>query len=80
MPSGTIMTWGFNFGFENLTLATIELEAILDSFKRSINDGGVKGSGVELKLVELGNEADLYNNNGHRNKSYNQADYTAEYV
>jgi len=79
MPSGTTMTWGFNFGSENLTLATIELNAILDAFKRSTQEGGVKGSGVELKLVELGNEADLYNNNGHRNKTFNEADYVAEW-
>jgi len=43
------------------------------------SEGGVKGSGVDLQLVELGNEADLYNNNGHRNKSYNEVDYVAEW-
>jgi hypothetical protein len=73
------MTWGFNFGSANLTLATIELNAILDAFKRNTWEGGVKGSGVELKLVELGNEADLYGNNGHRAKGYDEEDYTIEY-
>lgn len=74
------MTWGFNFGSENLTLAMIELNAILDAFKKNTWEGGVKGSGVDLKLVELGNEADLYNGNGHRNKSFNEATYVTEYV
>jgi hypothetical protein len=72
------MTWGFNFGAANLTLAQIELEAILDAFKRNTWEGGVKGSGVELKFVELGNEADLYNHNGHRENTYDESDYTAE--
>ena len=72
------MTWGFNFGYANLTLAQIELDAILESFDKPTWQGGVKGSGVSLELVELGNEADLYNNNGHRPKTYNQSDYVVQ--
>ena len=71
------MTWGFNFGAADLTLATTELEAILDAFSRSTSQGGVQGSGVILDLVELGNEPDLYGG-GHRASGYNIADYTTE--
>lgn len=74
------MTWGFNFGANNLTLAAIELNAILDAFAKPTWQGGAKGSGVNLKFVELGNEPDLYANNGHRNKTYNIADYVAKFV
>lgn len=72
------MTWGFNFGSENLTLARIELESILSAFTKKTWEGGVLGSGVSLKLVELGNEADLYKNNGHRGKTYNESAYVDE--
>lgn len=72
------MTWGFNLGSANLTLARIELDAIFTAFSKPTYQGGVKGSGVSLELVELGNEADLYNHNGHRDSTYNQNDYVEE--
>jgi hypothetical protein len=71
------MTWGFNFAAENLTLATIELKAILNAFS---SHGSVEGSGVNLKLVELGNEPDLYGEHGRRAPGYDISDYVSQYV
>jgi len=79
LPSGTSMTWGFNFGAANLSLATTELEAILTDFGTSTSQGGVQGSGVSLDLVELGNEPDLYGGNGHRASGYDVQDYVTEW-
>jgi uncharacterized membrane protein len=79
LPSGTDMTWGFNFGSNNLTLATTELNAILNAFATSTANGGVSGSGVNLKFVELGNEPDLYGGNGHRASGWNVATYVTKY-
>lgn len=74
------MTWGFNFGSNSLSLATTELNAILSAFSTSTSNGGVSGSGVTLKFVELGNEPDLYGNNGHRDSGYSVSDYVTKFV
>jgi hypothetical protein len=72
------MTWGLNFGTANITVAQIELKAISNTFEMGIEEGGNKESGVILKLVELGNEPDLYSFHGDRPKSYNDSDYVSQ--
>lgn len=34
--------------------------------------------GIKLKLIEVGNKADLYYNNGGRNSSWNVQEYVSE--
>ena len=40
----------------------------------------MKGRGLELEFVEIGNEPDLYGGNGHRNSSWNVQEYVQQYV
>ena len=72
---GTHVVWGVNFGQNNLTAAFLEAQAIKNAF----DTAAVKLAGVTLEFVEIGNEADLYPNNGARDGSFNVAEYTTEY-
>ncbi|GJJ10670.1 hypothetical protein Clacol_004897 [Clathrus columnatus] len=76
LPRGTQMTWGVNLGADNATNAVNMAKSILRAFASS----EVKESGVELDLIEVGNEADLYGNNGLRNSAnWTEADYVADW-
>lgn len=69
------MTWGVNFGQNNLTAAFLESKAIVAAFK----DPSVVSSGVILDHIEIGNEADLYKYNGLRPAStWTPAQYVKE--
>ncbi|KAJ6513350.1 glycoside hydrolase family 79 protein [Mycena sanguinolenta] len=76
LPSGTGVTWGVNFGGQNLTAVFLETKAILAAFASP----AVKNAGITLDFLELGNEADLYNGNGLRASTYNVAQYTTQWI
>ncbi|KAI0059203.1 hypothetical protein BV25DRAFT_1908823 [Artomyces pyxidatus] len=67
LPSGTQVIWGVNFGQANLTAAFLETQAISKAFTSS----AVKSAGITLAAIEIGNEADLYANNGARTSGWN---------
>jgi hypothetical protein len=50
------------------------------SIQAAFNSAAVKNAGITLDFLEIGNEADLYKNNGLRNSSYSPANYVAECV
>jgi len=84
------MTWGVNFGLDNATNAVNMAKSILKAFATS----AVNTAGVTLELIEvgktgekyqfhsliswIGNEADLYKNNGLRPSNWTQAQYVTE--
>ncbi|KAI0027404.1 hypothetical protein K488DRAFT_61654 [Vararia minispora EC-137] len=76
LPSGTPVIWGVNFGENNLTAAYLETVAICNAFKSST----IKSKGVALEAIEIGNEADLYSNNGHRSSNYSINDYVPQWT
>ncbi|KAH9949137.1 glycoside hydrolase family 79 protein [Amylocystis lapponica] len=65
LPAGTHMVWGVNLGFNNVTNAVNMVKAICRAFSLP----SVQNSGVVLDRIEVGNEADLYGNNGLRTQS-----------
>ncbi|EJD00646.1 uncharacterized protein FOMMEDRAFT_22402 [Fomitiporia mediterranea MF3/22] len=77
LPRGTHVIWGVNLGSDNITAAFLEARAIKTAFE----SGEVKGKGVVLEGVEIGNEADLYGGNGHRNPAnWTVAEYVKEWT
>ncbi|KAJ7363940.1 glycoside hydrolase family 79 protein [Mycena albidolilacea] len=76
LPTGTGVTWGVNFGGKNLTAVFLETQAILAAFASP----ALANAGITLDFLELGNEADLYRNNGLRSSSYSISQYTAEWI
>ncbi|KAJ7637653.1 glycoside hydrolase family 79 protein [Mycena polygramma] len=76
LPTGTGVTWGVNFGGKNLTATFLETQAIINAF----SSPALKNAGITLDFLELGNEADLYKNNGLRNSSYSVSQYTTEWI
>lgn len=61
------MTWGVGLGKDNLTSAYLNTNSIIKAF----NSTSVKNASITLDYIEIGNEADLYTNNGLRAKSTN---------
>ncbi|TBU46627.1 glycoside hydrolase family 79 protein [Dichomitus squalens] len=76
LPRGTHVTWGINFGADNVTNAVNMAKAIVRAFQTA----AVKASGVILDLVEVGNEADLYSNNGLRPRNFTVNDYVPDWI
>lgn len=76
LPPGTHVTWGVNFGQNNITAAFLEARSIRDAF----NSPAFKSAGIVLDFIEIGNEPDLYRNNGLRSSSYNSTQYTQEWI
>ncbi|KAJ7597554.1 glycoside hydrolase family 79 protein [Mycena floridula] len=76
LPRGTHVTWGVNFGQSNLTAAFLEAQAIV----RAFNSPVLQGAGVVLDYIEIGNEPDLYKNNGLRPSTYNVTQYVPEWI
>lgn len=68
---GTEVIWGVNLGKQNLTAAVLEAASIIRAFFKI-------EQGIILKYLEIGNEPDLYMNNGLRARSYNVTDYINE--
>lgn len=72
----THVTWGVNLGLNNITNAVNEAKSITAAFASS----SIKNSGIVLDAIEIGNEADLYKNNGLRPATYNSTQYVKECV
>ena len=62
LPAGTHVIWGLNLAQNNLTAAFLEAQALHAAFQSE----EVRSKGVTLDFVEIGNEPDLYSNNGAR--------------
>ncbi|KAI8984835.1 glycoside hydrolase family 79 protein [Trametes punicea] len=75
LPRGTRMTWGVNLGADNATNAVNMAKAIVGAFRTL----AVKASGVILERIEVGNEADLYKNNGLRPSNWTVQEYVADW-
>ncbi|KAM5535520.1 hypothetical protein V8D89_010857 [Ganoderma adspersum] len=76
LPRGTHMTWGINLGANNVTNAVNMAKAIVRAFRTN----AVKASGVVLDLLEVGNEADLFRNNGLRPSNWTVQDYVPNWI
>jgi hypothetical protein len=74
--SGTQITWGVNFGENNLTAAFLEASAIANAFTST----AFRDANITLEAIEIGNEADLYTSNGARTSSFNVQQYATQYV
>ena len=74
--SDTHVIWGVNLGQDNITAAFLEAKAII----RAFHAPAIKSAGIVLDAIEIGNEADLYMNNGARPKTYTSAQYVKEYM
>jgi hypothetical protein len=68
--------WGLNLGKNNLTAAFLEAKSLLKAFASP----AVTHAGISLDAIEIGNEPDLYPNNGARPKNYTSTQYVNEYV
>ncbi|KAN0078231.1 glycoside hydrolase family 79 protein [Tylopilus felleus] len=60
LPSGTRVYWGVNLRQHNLTATYLETKALVQAFESP----AVKENGITLNFIELGNEADAYNEGG----------------
>lgn len=77
LPRDTHVIWGVNFGTNNLTAAFLEAQAIKNAFASPT----VRSAGIILEQIEIGNEADLYGGNGHRNSAtWTIEEYVKEYA
>ena len=76
IDTDTHVTWGLNLGGNNLSAAFLEAKALVNAFKSP----SIKNAGIVLEAIEIGNEADLYPNNGARPKNFTSTEYVAECV
>ncbi|GLB40574.1 putative glycosyl hydrolase family 79 C-terminal beta domain [Lyophyllum shimeji] len=76
LPPNTHVTWGLNLGQNNLTTAFLEAKSIVKAFSSS----AMKNAGISLDAIEIGNEADLYRNNGARPSTYNITQYVRDWT
>lgn len=72
----TRVTWGLNLGQNNITAAFLEAKSIVKAFSSS----AIKRARIVLDSIEIGNEANLYPNNGARPQTYTTAQYVEEWV
>lgn len=70
----THVIWGLNLGQNNVTAAFLEAKSLVKAFASS----DITGAGIVLDAIEIGNEADLYKNNGLRASSYSSTQYVKE--
>ncbi|CCM03869.1 uncharacterized protein FIBRA_06020 [Fibroporia radiculosa] len=76
LPAGTHMIWGINLGYNNITNAVNMAKAIFNAFSLP----SVTSSGVILERIEVGNEPDLYGDNGLRPAdNWTVEDYVADW-
>ncbi|KAF9472125.1 glycoside hydrolase family 79 protein [Pholiota conissans] len=76
LPPNTHVTWGLNLGQNNLTAAVLEAKSLAKAF----SSPSIKSAGIILDAIEIGNEVDLYSNNGLRPKSYTSTQYVKEWT
>lgn len=70
----TRVIWGLNLGQYNLTAAFLEAKALVKAFESP----SIKYAGIVLEAIEIGNEADLYSNNGARPRTFTSTQYVTE--
>ncbi|KAJ8073462.1 hypothetical protein PM082_011738 [Marasmius tenuissimus] len=76
LPPNTHVSWGVNFGQNNLTAAFLEAKSIAEAFASpEITDAGIK-----LDFIEIGNEGNLFSKIGFRPTNYTVAEYTTEWT
>jgi hypothetical protein len=76
IDTDTHVIWGLNLGQNNLSAAFLEAQALTKAFASP----PIKNAGIVLDAIEIGNEADLYSNNGLRPKTFTSAQYVTECV
>ncbi|KAH9481594.1 Beta-glucuronidase [Psilocybe cubensis] len=76
LPPNTHVIWGLNLGQNNVTAAFLEAKSLVKAFASS----PIKDSGITLDAIEIGNEADLYSNNGLRSSTYTSTQYVKEWI
>lgn len=76
LPPHTRVTWGVNLGQYNLTAAYLETKSLIKAFKTP----EIKGADITLDFIDIGNEADLYRNNGFRSSNYNSTPWVKEWT
>ncbi|KAF5327444.1 hypothetical protein D9619_004448 [Psilocybe cf. subviscida] len=76
LPPNTHVIWGLNLGQNNVTAAFLEAKSLVKAFASS----DITGAGIVLDAIEIGNEADLYKNNGLRASSYSSTQYVKEWT
>ncbi|KAK7692975.1 hypothetical protein QCA50_004616 [Cerrena zonata] len=75
LPSGTVMTWGVNLGANNATNAANMARSIAKAF----DTPAVKNAQVTLAMIEIGNEADIFNFTGFRGSDWSVEEYVSEW-
>ncbi|EAU85549.2 hypothetical protein CC1G_06262 [Coprinopsis cinerea okayama7 len=76
LPRDTQVTWGLNLGSNNLTAAFLMAQSISKAFKSPV----ISDANIKLEAIEIGNEPDLYGNNGHRAPGYSTSQYIQEWT
>ncbi|KAF9565353.1 glycoside hydrolase family 79 protein [Agrocybe pediades] len=76
LPANTHVIWGVNLGQNNITAAFLEAKSIVKAFASS----AIRNAGITLDAIEIGNEPDLYKNNGLRSSSYTSTQYVQEWT
>ncbi|KAI0249844.1 hypothetical protein BJV78DRAFT_1223807 [Lactifluus subvellereus] len=76
LPPGTPVIWGVNFAKNDVPTAVQEATAIANAFMSP----AFKKSSIMLEAVEMGNEADLYANNGLRDNTWNIQTYVTQWT
>ncbi|KAG7092119.1 hypothetical protein E1B28_008493 [Marasmius oreades] len=76
LPPNTHVSWGVNFGQNNITATFLQAQSIAKAFSsREITNAGIK-----LDFIEIGNEADLFRSNGFRSPNYSVSEYVPEWI
>ncbi|KAF5342181.1 hypothetical protein D9611_001648 [Ephemerocybe angulata] len=75
LPRDTHVIWGVNLGQNNLTASYLVAQSIAKAFALP----EVKNNGIVLDGMIIGNEPDLFPNNGHRPSGWNVTQYISEW-
>jgi hypothetical protein len=70
----THVTWGVNLGANNITAAFLQTRSIVKAFASP----AFTAAGIVLDYLEIGNEPDLYKNNGLRPSTYTSTQWVQE--
>ncbi|TEB25149.1 hypothetical protein FA13DRAFT_1738567 [Coprinellus micaceus] len=75
LPKNTRVIWGVNLGANNLTSSYLVAQSIAKAF----NSPEMKDDRIVLDGMIIGNEPDLFPNNGHRAPGWNVSQYISEW-
>jgi hypothetical protein len=70
----TRVIWGLNLGQNNMTSTFLSTKSIIKAFASQ----SVTSKGITLEALEIGNEPDLFKNNGARPSTYDITQYVKE--